>query len=145
MTQIPEEQSEKVIPETGPSAERPVGLTILLIFSFVYNGILFILMVTGLLYPGVIRDILLQYFPSFSLSVSTAFILMLCGALVFAISITGLVLLWKLRRPGFYLFASAQIVMLATLVFMLKSFDYINISIALVIVILFGLYSRSMK
>jgi len=145
MIQIPEEQIEKIISEPEPPKERPVGLTILLIFSFVYNGILFILMVTGLLYPEVIREILIQYFPAYTLPFYTAFIFMLGGTLVFALSLTGLVLLWKQRRLGFYIFAPAQVVVLSTLVFVLKSYDYVNISIALVIVVLFGLYSRSMK
>jgi hypothetical protein len=143
--QIPEEQTENVIPETGSSNERPVGLTLLLIFSFVYNGILFMLMTTGLLYPEVIREILLQYFPAYTLPFYTAFLFMLGGTLVFALSLVSLVLLWKQRRLGFYLFAPAQVVVLSTLVFVLKSYDYVNISIALVILILFGLYSRSMK
>jgi len=141
----PEEQIRDTNNEPDLSKENPVGFSILLVFSFVYNGILFLLMLIGLIYPGVIKDILLRYFPTSTLQVSTAFILTLGGTLVFADSLVGLFFLTMRRKLGFYLFASGQLIMLATLVFVLKSYDLINISIALVIVIIFGLYSRSMK
>lgn len=143
--QTPEEHSKEVIEESKNPASRPVGLSILLIFSFTYNGILFILLFIGLIYPAVIREILIQYFPSSTLPVSVAFFVTLGGVLVFAVSLAGLILLWLQRRAGFYFYASGQAAMLATLLFILKSYDLVNIAIALVILILFGLYSRNMK
>jgi len=140
-----EQQTSETIKKPFHPKERPLGFCILLIFSFVYNGILLALMITGLIYPSVVRDVLQQYFPSSSLTTTTAFFLTLSGTLVFGISLAGIILLWIQRRPGFYLYAAGQLIMLASLVFVLKSYDFINISIALVIVIIFGLYSRGMK
>jgi len=143
--QISEQQTSESLEKPVPPKERPLGFSILLIFSFVYNGILLALMITGLIYPGVVRDVLQQYFPSSSLTTTTAFLLTLGGTFVFGVSLAGVILLWIQRRPGFYLYAAGQVIMLTSLVFVLKSYDFINISIALVIVIIFGLYSRGMK
>lgn len=143
--QVPEQQPIRPAENSVQVKERPTGLTILLIFSFVYNGILLGLMITGLVYQEVVKDLLIQYFPNSALSNFAATAITLSGVLVFGVSLAGLIFLWMLRPAGFYLYAAAQAAMLAALIFALKSYDFINISIALIVVVIFGLYSRGMK
>ena len=124
--------------------ERPLGLSLLLIFSFVYNGLLLVVMILGLFYPDIVQNILQQYYKSVYISTTTSFILTLAGTLVFGISFYGLLLLWMMKRKGFFYYTSAQVAMIITLVFILKSFDYVNIAIALLVIVIFALHTRKM-
>jgi hypothetical protein len=72
-------------------------------------------------------------------------VLTLAGALIFGVSVFGLILLWQYKRRGIYFYISAQLVMLLVLVLVLKSYDYTNIGIAVVVMIIFGLYARDMN
>jgi len=139
---IPENNTGSV---TDDNRSRPLGLSLLLIFSFVYNGILALIMLLGLFYPQVIQNILQQYFKQSYISGTTAVMFTIAGVLIFGISFTGLILLWMYKRKGFYFYASAQGIMLIILVFVFHSYDYINIAIALIVLAIFGLYARNMK
>nr|NQU92619.1 hypothetical protein [Bacteroidota bacterium] len=122
----------------------PFGLSLLLIFSFVFNGLLLILLLLGLFYPGIVQKTLLQYYPQIHISITTAFMVNFTGVLLFGISFRGLTLLWRMKKRGFYYYASAQVVMLIVLVFIFRSYDIINIAIAIVFIIIIGLYVKKM-
>ena len=141
-----EQKQEEVRPaEVNEKNNRPLGLSLLLIFSFVYNGLLAIVMIVGLFNPDIVQSILQQYYKQVYISGTTTILLTLSGALVFGISFFGLILLWKYKRKGFYYYATAQVIMLLTLVIILKSYDYTNIAIVIVILVIFGLYAKNMK
>jgi hypothetical protein len=124
---------------------RPLGLSLLLIFSFVYNGLLMLVMITGLIFPDIVQNILQQYYKQIYISGLTTILFTLAGVAVFGISFLGLVLLWRYKRRGFTYYASAQVVLLFTLVVVLRSYDYTNIAIALVVLAIFGLYAKNMQ
>lgn len=127
------------------SPKRPLGLSLLLIFTFVYNGLLLGVMITGLFFPEVVQNLLQQYYKSVYISQSKAWFATLAGVVVFGVSFYGLILMWRMRRSGFYYYAAAQSAMLITLVFVLHSYDYINIALAVVVILIFGLHTGKMK
>lgn len=124
---------------------RSLGLSVLLIFSFVYNGILLIAMVFGIFAKEIVLDILQQYYKQILVPANFAMYLTLVGTLIFTISIFGLILLWMMRKRGFYFYASAQAILLASIIFIFKSFDLVNISIAIAIIIIIGLHTKAMR
>jgi hypothetical protein len=137
------------IQQESPASEamrkKPVGFTVLLIFASVFNGLLLVLMLAGLVYHDVVLNILQQYYPQVYISPTTSLILTLVGALIFGVSVFGLILLWQYKRTGIYFYIPAQLIMLIVLVLVLKSYDYTNIGIAVVVMIIFGLYARDMN
>ncbi len=145
--ELPDENKpeETNVIELKDKNRRPLGLSLLLIFSFVFNGLLSLIMIAGLFYPDIVQNILQEYYKQIYISDIVAILLTLSGVLVFGVSFFGLILLWQYKRRGFYYYASAQAAMLITLVLILKSYDFINIAIALVVLIIFGLYARNMK
>ncbi len=145
--EIPNENKaeETNIIELDDKNRRPLGLSLLLIFSFVFNGLLTLVMIAGLFYPDIVQSILQEYYKQVYISGFVAILTTLSGAVVFGVSFFGSILLWQFKRRGFFYYASAQAVMLIALVLILKSFDYINIGIALVVIIIFGMYARGMK
>jgi hypothetical protein len=128
-----------------PEKRRPLGLSVVLIFSFVYNGLMLLVMIVGMFSTKTIKDILQHYYQNISLPVSTAFMLSLSGTVIFGISFFGLILLWLMRRKGFYYYASSQAIMLAAIVFIFNSFDLVNFSIAVVVIIIIGLHIKAMR
>jgi FtsH-binding integral membrane protein len=124
---------------------RPLGLSVLLIFSFIYNSLLLLVMILGLFSKEVVRNILQQYYTQIYISGIAAFVLTLTGTLIFGISLYGLILLWKMQRKGFHFYATAQTFMLVSLIVFFRSYDYVNIAIALAVIIIIGLHTRQMK
>lgn len=131
-------------PEHEIIKRRPLGLSVLLLFSFVYNGLLLLAMIAALFSVNIVQSILQQYYKHIYISHTSALMFAVTGTLIFGVSFWGLILLWKLKRKGFYFYASAQVVMLASLMFIFKSFDVVNIAIALLVIIIIGLYSKNM-
>ncbi len=125
--------------------KRPLGFSMLLIFASVFNGLLFLLMVAGLFYRDVVLNILQQYYKQVYITPGLAFLFILAGVIVTGISVFGLFLLWQYKRKGVYFFIPAQVTMLVVLVAALKSYDYINIAIALAMIIIVGMYANDMN
>lgn len=139
-----EQKSGVQPPEHEIIKRRPLGLSVLLLFSFVYNGLLLLAMIAALFSVNIVQSILQQYYKHIYISHTSALMFAVTGTLIFGVSFWGLILLWKLKRKGFYFYASAQAVMLASLMFIFKSFDVVNIAIALLVIIIIGLYSKNM-
>lgn len=131
-------------PEPEKFKRRSLGLSVLLLFSFVYNGLLLLAMIAALFSVNIVQSILQQYYKHIYISHFSALLFAVCGTFIFGASFWGLILLWKLKRKGFYLYASAQAVMLASLLFIFRSFDFVNIAIAALVIIIIGLYSKNM-
>jgi asparagine N-glycosylation enzyme membrane subunit Stt3 len=147
------EKESTPIDSPTPQAEKksrqrkslPLGLAILLIFSFVYNGLMLVLMVAGLFFPDIVHNILQQYYKQIYISPNLSLAANAGAVALFAISLFGLILLWRQRRAGIWYFALSQIAILATLVFVLHTYDWINIAIASFIIIIIAIYARGMK
>jgi len=140
-----EEQNQEVTNTDEQKKSRPLGLSLLLIFSFVYNGLLMLVMIAGLFFPDIVQNILQQYYKQIYISGTAAILFTLAGTIVFGISFLGLILLWRYKRRGFTYYALAQAILLFALVVILRSYDYTNIAIALAVLVIFGLYAKNMK
>lgn len=124
---------------------RPLGLSILLIFTFVFNGLMFGAMLTGFLSRDLVQEILQQHYKQLVITNRAVMFITGTGICFAGISLAGIVMMWLMRRIGFYLFAAGQLIFLISLVFVLKSFDIINISIALFIILLIGAHLKMMR
>ena len=124
---------------------RSMGFSIVLIFSLVYNVLLLLIMITGLFYPETVQNILQQYYKQVYISPFLSILINAVSALVFGVSVYGLILLWKFKRKGFYYFAISQAAILLTIIFLFRSFDWINIAVVLLILIIIGVNSRNMN
>ena len=138
-------QSPQEIKPTPSLKKRPIGFSMLLIFASVFNGLLFVLMLAGLFYSEIVLNILQQYYKQVYISPGLAFMFILAGVIITGVSVFGLILLWQYRRKGIYFYIPAQMAMLIVLVVVLKSYDFINIAIAVVLMIIFGIYANDMN
>ena len=139
-----ENTDENVIRETPGQRQRNLGLSVLLIFSFVYNGMLLLILIAGLFYPELVKDTLQQYYKQVYISSIASFLINFSAAMILGVSFYGLVLLWRFKKLGFYLFAFAQMAVLMTMVLILQSYDWINIALILMLLGILWLSSKNM-
>lgn len=131
--------------EESQPKQRTLGLSVLLIFSFVYSGLLLLLFIAGLFYPENVQSILQQYYKQIYISPAISSIANAAAIIIIGISFYGLVLLWKFKRKGFYYFASSQVSIILTIIFLLKSLDWINVVILATILFIIGINSKEMN
>lgn len=134
---------EKIQGDHAPK-QRGLGLSVLLIFSMVYNGIFLLIFIAGFFYNNIFQEVLQLYYKQNYISKPFTFLINIGAALIFSVSFYGLILLWKFKKKGFYYFAVAQALILNTLVVFLKSYDWINIAVAVMIIVILGFSSRNM-
>ena len=83
--------------------KRPLLLSVLLLFSFVYFFVLFLLFVIGSFYSGWITDAIHDYISSHPYSRSQVMIIFIAGALLHATAFAGAIMIWNLRRKGYFI------------------------------------------
>jgi hypothetical protein len=128
----------------SPKPSRGLGLSVLLIFSFVYNGLLLLILTAGFFYHTILQEILQIYYKHLYISKTTSILINASATIILGLSFYGLILLWKYKKKGYYFFAPAQAVILLTLMLVLKSYDWVNIAVSLLILLLLGISSRNM-
>jgi len=129
----------------APTRKRSLGLSMLLIFSLVYNGLILLFVILGLFFPGILQEIFQSYYKQFYLSKFLSFLFVFIATIILGVSFYGLVLLWKSKKKGYYYFVIAQAIILNVLVLVLHSYDWINIGIVLTIIIILGFSIRKMR
>ncbi|MCX6247404.1 MAG: hypothetical protein NTW10_06700 [Bacteroidetes bacterium] len=129
---------------TKDALKRPFLLTLLCLFSFVFSGLITLLFLLALLWSGTIADMVLRYAPENSASGITVFFYTLAGFLLHALSLTGIILIWRMKRIGYLLFGISFLIiagyqLIASQISPLTTGFYIGLIIA------FGLFLRKLK
>ena len=124
---------------------RPLGLSILLIFVFTINIFLLVLLTYIFFSDDLLQETIQTYLRHNVISLKTVMITTGIGAMIAAVSLIGIILMWFMRRLGFYLFVFGQIIFIVALLFGFRSFDILNIIVLLFIITLIGMYLKIMK
>ena len=150
--------TEILDPETPlgpPQTKRPFLLSILLILTFIGSGIGFILAIVVAI-GGSLADFF-NHLPISDTIVSEDAMgnlgYTILKVVVYIASLSGAVLMWKLRKPGFWLYFSAQVVLLGIPFLFLQSLGnhylltrlLINGIFTFFFIILYLLYLKKMK
>ena len=124
--------------------QRPLLLTILCLFSFIFFGLISALFLSALIWSGSITDMVFRYAPEYSLKSSTVILYILGGLLLHTLSLSGVILIWKMQRPGYLLFGTSSLIiaiyqLFATQISPLTTAFYIALIIA------FGIFIKKLK
>ncbi|MCK9204388.1 MAG: hypothetical protein M0P58_08155 [Bacteroidales bacterium] len=121
------------------NSNRPVILTALCIFSFLYFGLIAVLFLLGAVYSGFITEAIEQYKPEGVYSIWGIRIIFIGGFLLHLLGLAGVVMLWKRKKKGYILIAFAC---LTIAVFQLFRADIAltTTTIYLFIILLFGIF-----
>jgi hypothetical protein len=126
------------------ATQRPLLLTILCLFSFVFFGLISALFLLALFWSGSIADMVLRYAPEFSINRVTVFFYILGGLLLHSLSLTGTIFIWKMKRLGYLLFGTSSLIisiyqLFATQISPLTTAFYIALILA------FGFFLKKLK
>ena len=127
-----------------PLLPRPILLSIICIFSFVYFFLLSILFLTTLFFSGWIADVTLLYLPAEELTKIQVFLLLLTAAILHGTAFTGTLFIWRLKKLGYFLLGIPCLIMASYQLFQPQiSVTYTGIYILLIII--FGLFFRRLR
>ena len=118
---------------------RPFLLMTLCVFALVFYGILGILLLAGTFYSGFFTDLLQGYNPGESIGKPLVILFFLGLALPHWASFTGALLIWKLKRKGYFLFAFSTL-LIAVFHLFLPDISILVTTIHISLIILFGLF-----
>ena len=138
----PTRHIENIIP--GDSKSRPVVLSILCLFGFVYFTLLSLLFILAIFYSGWITEVTNKYMPAEAVTRSRVLLVFITGALLHAVAFAGLILIWNRRKMGYFLLGIPCFAIAAWHLFQ----SQISISSTLVyiiFIIVFGLYYRRLR
>ncbi|MBL7137952.1 MAG: hypothetical protein ISS17_04175 [Bacteroidales bacterium] len=129
---------------TPSNKNRPILLSMLCLFAWVYYSILAALFLLALFYAGWITEIIHQYIPDQSWSNVQVSLLFLGMFVLHAMAFSGVILLWKGRRTGYYLFSVPTILIIVFHLFR-PEISWLSTAVYAILVILFGFLYRQMK
>ncbi|MBE0648879.1 MAG: hypothetical protein IH596_14000 [Bacteroidales bacterium] len=123
---------------------RPLLLSVLCIFSWIYYGIMASVFLLALFYSGWITEVINQYIPDGSWSTAEVSLLFLGLFLLHGVAFAGILLLWKGRYIGYYLFSVPTI--LITLFHLIRpEISWLTTAVYALLVVLFGVFYRNMR
>jgi hypothetical protein len=88
----------------SPARKRPFFLTALCLASFIFFGLISLLLLVSLLYSGSFRNLINTYVTGAPVSFVGVFFVLLLMCLLTAAAFTGTLLMWRLKRKGFFIF-----------------------------------------
>lgn len=124
---------EQNVQENAPSVEakqRPTFLTVLCILTFIGSGLGVLFSLLGILGLGATNSFLSNYAGAAASSgmLKPILILIFSGA-----SLYGAIMMWSLKKMGYYLYVAAQILIVAF------GFSWIGLFFAALFIVLYGL------
>ncbi len=135
----PVENSKVVKPKT-----RPVILSVLCLFSFVFLALFSLLFLAGLLNAGWITTVTNQYLASSDFTKTQTFFILGSGFLLHGIAFAGVLMIWKLRKTGYYM-VTVCFLILALIQTLFPEISVTVTALYIVIIILFGLFFSRLR
>ncbi len=123
---------------------RPVLLSVLCLFSFIYFGLVAIIFLTSALWSGRIASVVNSYVPEDIFTHSQLLLVFLGGFLINSVTFAGVVLIWRLRRTGYYLLAAGGFSM-AAFQLLIPRAALTTTGLYIAMVVLFGIFFRRLK
>jgi hypothetical protein len=131
--------------QAAPTQERPTFLTVLCILSFIGSGLSSLLFLIAVIAAGAIMDFMASLPGMSELSTGGSGFFLVSFLLALG-SLFGAILMWNLKKIGFYLYAAANIVAIfVPLMFTTGDIGWLGLVITVVFIILYGLNFKYME
>jgi len=131
-------------PQPLPPLKRPLFLGMLCIFAGVYFFLLAVLFLSGFFYSGWVSDAINMYADADRYSPAGIKTVLGVLAALFILGFTGIVVMWRMKRYGYYFFGISSII-LASFQLFRPEISVSGTIIFIALLILFGLYFRRFR
>lgn len=138
----PETKANPPQPETLPG--RPFFLTLICLSAFVFFGILTLIFLGGLVFSQRINHIAGQYLPDESLGGFSAGAWFTAFLLIHLLALTGSILIWYLRKSGYYIVTGACLAISAVQLFN-PGFSWAATYVYIFFIFGFGFFYRRLR
>jgi hypothetical protein len=118
--------------------KKPFFFSLLCYIGFSYTMLFSIMFLAGMIYSSGISGIFDKYLQIYDLSGLNFFLFSMLGFVIFFGSFTGILLMWKLYWPGFYIYTVSAL-MFMTLEIFYAGFYLPDILIHVILILLFFL------
>lgn len=120
---------------------RPVLLSVLCIFSFVFYGLISLIFLFALFYSGWIAEVRNKYLPDGTESKDIILLITASGFLLHLISLIGCIKMWYSRKSG-YLMLSISTLIIALFQLFSDRISILTTAVYITLIVLFGIYYR---
>ena len=134
-------ESEKIHPA---KAHRPMALTVICLFSFIFFGMISIIFLLALFYSGTVTEVLLRYAPGNGITKTGLFFYAFFGFLLHGGSFTGCVFMWRMKKIGYILFSLSTLTIAIYQLFEAK-LSPLTTAVYILLVIAFGIFLKKMR
>jgi hypothetical protein len=126
------------------TARRPLVLTLLCLFSFVFFGLVLVLFLLALFWSGTVADMVFRYAPEYSLTRFGVYLYIFCGLILHAVSFTGIIFIWKMKRLGYLLLGPSSLVIAAYQLFETQ-ISSLTTAFYIALIIVFGFFLKKLR
>lgn len=130
-----EEQNVQASAPTEGAKQRPTFLTVLCILTFIGSGLGLLFGLIGLFAAGAIES-LGKYLP---LGLDSGLFKSIILLILMAGSLYGAILMWKLQKLGFYIYAAANVILL------ILGFSIWSLLFTALFIVLYGLNLKHLE
>lgn len=145
---VPEEDVNKNAPGTGEDRSRgeldharPVLLTLLCLFSFVFYGLLSVIFLMAMFLSGWITRVRNIYLPESAESGSAIILVTSAGFLLHMVSLVGTIYMWNMKKTGFLMLAISSLI-ISLYQLLSGSMSVFTTTVYIVFIVLFGIFYR---
>ncbi|HTX89003.1 MAG TPA: hypothetical protein VMC08_08445 [Bacteroidales bacterium] len=139
----PEPEENKTRQEFSGGIRRPLGVTLLCLFSLVFFGLISLLFLFSVFYSGTITEVLNYYLTGTLVRESVVLVYTIGMFVLHSACFAGTLLMWKMKKRGFFLFAVSAL--LITLFQLFRSHVPVGTTaVYIALIIFFGVFYRKM-
>jgi hypothetical protein len=131
-------------PKPLPTGRRPFFLTLLCIFAGIYYFLFAALFTAGFFFSGWVTNAINMYAPVVLYSKAGVTLTLAGLSLLFILSFTGIVVMFFMRRPGYWIFGVSSLLLSAVQLFR-PTLSFSGPVMFILFLILFGLYFRRFR
>ncbi|MEI7490404.1 MAG: hypothetical protein WCK92_03335 [Bacteroidota bacterium] len=131
-------------PNPVPRQKRPFFLEVLCIFGWVYFFVFSVLFLAGFFFSGWVSNAINLYTPVNRFSGIEMRLILGAYSLLFILAFTAIILIWKLRRYGYYILG-VSCLLLASFHMAFPGLAFSGTIIFIAFLVLFGLYFRRFR
>ena len=120
---------------------RPILLTVLCLFSFVFYGLISTFLLLAFFFSGWISEVRNSYLPDLTDSKGTIILIIITGLLLHMVSLFGSIKIWYSRKSG-YLMLSISSLIIALYQLFSDRISVFTTAVYIILILLFGIYYR---
>lgn len=122
--------------KTSERTVRPILLSIVCIITYVYNGLIELLLILLLFFPELSRNTLNSFFPEIEISYTGTYLMLSVLIILFFLILLSINKMWRLKKTGLYIYIMIKTALII-LLFITDFYSFFNLAFSIIFILLF--------